>query len=443
MLAANLTDGVLDIAGTDQPDNIGVELVGGDLRVTVNGEKSLFVANDVQQIEIAGFDGDDTIGIAADVAIRSVVDGGNGNDRVFGGGGKDVIEGGGGDDEISGGSGNDALNGGTGSDVIYGGIGRDVIHGGPGDDTLVGGDGRDRIRGGKGLDEIEAAGLNAAAVYGSVYVEQALVHYIQPGEPTQDIPVVMIPGRNLASDIYLATPDRSEGWAEMFADEGYDVYVINDPNFDFSRGFNVSPFTAPTEGAPPPEPTAERAWQRDVWSRWGFGEYEGSPYPDTRFPTDHFDTFEASYPYVSDAGRSYSDAVVALLDMIGPAIVVAHSAGASVAVNAATERPELVAGFVMVEPAGPPDADDFPALAGMSMLGVYGDYIDSRNQGGRKEATEAAAALFEQYGGTGDVVSLPDDHHIYGNTHLMMQDDNNDFIADLIMDWLDDLGSEF
>ena len=77
------------------------------------------------------------------------------------------------------------------------------------------------------------------------------------------------------------------------------------------------------------------------------------------------------------------------------------------------------------------------------MLGVYGDYIDSRNQGGRKEATEAAAVLFEQYGGTGDVISLPDDHEVHGNTHLMMQDDNNDFIADLIMDWLDDLGSEY
>jgi pimeloyl-ACP methyl ester carboxylesterase len=222
----------------------------------------------------------------------------------------------------------------------------------------------------------------------------------------------------------------------MFADEGYDVYVINDPNFDFSRGFNIAPFTAPTEGAPPADPEAERAWQRDVWRRWGFGDSEGNPYPDTRFPTDCFDTFEANYPYVSDAGRSYSDAVVSLLDIIGPAMVMAHSAGASTAVKAATARLDLTLGFVMVEPAGPPDANDFPALAGMSMLGIYGDYIDSRNQGGRKEATEAAAVLFEQYGGMGEVISLPEDHQVYGNTHLMMQDDNNDFIADLILDWL-------
>jgi pimeloyl-ACP methyl ester carboxylesterase len=436
MMAVNLADGLLDIAGTDQTDSIGVETVDTYVRVTVNGEKSLFPAGDVQQINIDGYDGNDIIAIIDDIVIPAMINGGQGNDRIFAGGGNDVIDGGDGDDKITGAGGNDSLSGGAGSDVIYGGAGRDVIRGNAGDDVLVGGGGRDRINGGKGTDEIEPAGANQAEIYGSMYVEQALVHYLLPEESTKDFPIVMIPGHNLSSDIFLATPDRRDGWAQMFADEGYDVYVINDPNFDFSRGFNIAPFTAPTEGAPPADPEAERAWQRDVWRRWGFGDSEGNPYPDTRFPTDCFDTFEANYPYVSDAGRSYSDAVVSLLDIIGPAMVMAHSAGASTAVKAATSRLDLTLGFVMVEPAGPPDANDFPALAGMSMLGIYGDYIDSRNQGGRKEATEAAAVLFEQYGGMGEVISLPEDHQVYGNTHLMMQDDNNDFIADLILDWL-------
>lgn len=442
MMAANLADGVLDIAGTDQADNIGVETVDADLRVTVNGERSLFPAADVQQINIVGYEGNDVIAIADDIVIPAMINGDEGNDRIFGGGGKDVIEGGDGDDKIMAAGGKDLLTGGAGSDVIYGGAGRDVIRGNAGDDLLVGCGGRDKINGGKGTDEIEPAGPDQAEIYGSMYVGQALVHYILPEQSTKDFPIIMIPGHNLSSDIYLATPDRRDGWAQMFADEGYDVYVINDPDFDFSRGFNIAPFTAPTEGAPPADPEAERAWQRDVWRRWGFGEAEGNPYPDTRFPIDHFDTFEANYPYVSNAGRSYSDAVVALLETTGPAMVMAHSAGASTAVNAATERPDLAIGFVMVEPAGPPDADDFPALAGMSMLGIYGDYIDSRNQAGRKVATEEAAVLFNEHGGAGEVISLPDDHGIHGNTHLMMQDDNNDFIADLIMDWLADHSGE-
>ena len=442
LLDAAVADGVLEIPGTDLNDNIGVEMADGDVQVIVNGERTVFAGGDVERIRITGGGGDDVIALGADVVRPSTIEGGDGDDRIFGGGGADTIYGGDGDDEISGAGGNDVLEGGAGNDVIYGGAGRDTIHGDGGADLLVGGDGSDRIRGGTGSNEVEQAGPNAAAVYGSMYVEQALVHYIQPAAPTQDLSLILIPGRNLSSDIYLATPDGREGWAQKFADEGYNVYVINDPNFDFSRGFNIAPFTVPDEGAPPADPDAALSWQQDVWERWGFGESEGNPYPDTRFPTDHFDTFEANYPYVSSAGRSYSDAVVALLDMVGPAVVVAHSAGASTAVAAATDRPDLVTGFVMIEPAGPPDADDFPALSGMSMLGVYGDYIESRNQGGRKVATEEAADLFQQHGGVGEVISLPEDHEIFGNTHLMMQDNNNEFIANLILAWLADLAPE-
>ncbi len=53
-----------------------------------------------------------------------------------------------------------------------------------------------------------------------------------------------------------------------------------------------------------------------------------------------------------------------------------------------------------------------------------------------KEATKATAALFREYGGTGQVISLPDDMGIYGNTHLMMQDDNSTFVAEMITSWL-------
>jgi len=269
-----------------------------------------------------------------------------------------------------------------------------------------------------------------------VYVDQALVHAIRPETRQHRIPLILIPGHNLSSYIFLTTPDGREGWVRSFAASGFDVMVVNDPNLDFSMGFDVGPFCVPVEGAPPADPMAERAWQRDVWRRWGFGDMEGEPYPDTRFPVEHFANFEANYPYVSAAGRSHSQVVLNVLGSVGPAILVAHSAGAATAVKAASERPDLVVGFVLVEPAGPPAERDFPTLAGLSMLGVYGDYIDSRRQGGRKEATEVAAALFREYGGTGQVISLPDDMGIYGNTHLMMQDDNSTFIAEVITSWL-------
>lgn len=284
-----------------------------------------------------------------------------------------------------------------------------------------------------------AAGVQGAHFYGSTYVEQALVHCILPEDGLHEISVIMIPGKNLSSYIFVTTPDGREGWAQRFAEAGFDVYVINSPDFDFlTGGFGVSPFYVPKEGAPPMDPSSTQRWQNDVWKRWGFGSSQGMPYSDTRFPSDQFAAFESNYPHVSEAGRSYSDAILALLEAVGPSVLLGHSAGAASAVQAAKQCPDLVVGFVMVEPAGPPDGNDFPALAGMSMYGVYGDYMDSRSQDGRKEATEAAAVLFRQNGGFGQVVSLPEDLAIFGNTHLMMQDNNNNVIADMIIRWIDE-----
>jgi hypothetical protein len=42
----------------------------------------------------------------------------------------------------------------------------------------------------------------------------------------------------------------------------------------------------------------------------------------------------------------------------------------------------------------------------------------------------------------GEVISLPDDLSIYGNTHLMMQDNNNDFVLGLFVDWLNSFHGE-
>jgi pimeloyl-ACP methyl ester carboxylesterase len=281
------------------------------------------------------------------------------------------------------------------------------------------------------------AGLRAADEYGSFFINQALVHYIKPEGKRHGVSVIMVPGLNLSSYIYLTTPDGRPGWAQEFADDGFDVYVINDPDFDFSRGFSVAPFTiVPTTGPPPPDPGASLAWQQDIWRRWGFGNSEGNPYPDTRFPTAFFGNFESNYPYVTSAGRSYSGAVTALLDAVGPSLLMAHSAGGPTAVTAAKACAPLVPALILIEPTNPPVATDFPVLAGKSMIGVYGDYIDSRNQGNRKVATEAAALLFSQNGGSGEVISLPEELGIFGNTHLMMQDNNSAFIADLILDWL-------
>jgi pimeloyl-ACP methyl ester carboxylesterase len=281
----------------------------------------------------------------------------------------------------------------------------------------------------------------AQHTYGSYYTNDALVNFVLSGNKTDSAAIVMVPGLNLSTYLYVTTPDGRKGWAELFADHGYDVYMVNDPRHDFATGGFVQPFTVPPNG-PAATPGAAQGWQTDIWRRWGFGLSQGNPYANAQFPTDSFNVFAQNYPYIGTSSQSFSGAIQAVIDSVESKVwLVAHSAGAGHAVTAARERNDQVNGLILIEPAGPPDANDFPDLNGMHMFGVYGDYIESRNQTGRKQATEAAAVLFQNAGGVADVVSLPEDSLVFGNSHILMQDRNSEYVFDIIEQWLKQFSS--
>ena len=87
--------------------------------------------------------------------LGDLLDGGEGDDRIFGGDGDDQIQGGAGNDIIEGQSGDDYLGGGEGHDLIRGGDGDDVLSGDNGDDTLSGELGFDFLQGGGGADSLD------------------------------------------------------------------------------------------------------------------------------------------------------------------------------------------------------------------------------------------------------------------------------------------------
>jgi pimeloyl-ACP methyl ester carboxylesterase len=276
----------------------------------------------------------------------------------------------------------------------------------------------------------------AQHTYGSYYTNGALVNFIQSGNKTDSAAIVMVPGLNLSTYIYATTPDSRKGWAELFADHGYDVYMVNDPRYDFATGGFVEPYPVPPNG-PSATPGAAQGWQTDIWRRWGFGLSQGNPYPNAQFPTDSFHVFAQNYPYIGTSSQNFAGAIQAVIDSVESKVwLVAHSAGAGHAVTAARAKNNRVNGLILIEPAGPPDADDFPDLDGLHMFGVYGDYIDSRNQTNRKLATEAAAVLFQNAGGVADVVSIPEDSLVFGNSHILMQDRNSEYVFDIIEQWL-------
>ena len=281
---------------------------------------------------------------------------------------------------------------------------------------------------------------------------QSMVHYYVPSEK-RDVSIVLYPGLGLTSYIFLATPDGREGWATLFARDGFTTYVYDVPNTDIS-GFDIAPFNRARLGelAVAEQPNLAIWNHRQIWTRWGFGPEAGTPYEHTRFPVENIDQFLAAMnPRVGGgSGRGRRRAAdpnapdpvlgnfIELLERAGPAVIVLHSWAGRTGLQAAAQRPDLVRGVVVVEPVGCPSNPADPFFeTGVPFLAVYGDFIEERGQAGRLGACRSTAENLSKRGVPAGMLVLPE-IGIAGNTHLMMQDDNNDDIAGRIVTWITD-----
>ena len=123
-------DAIVRIGGTSGDDAILVTHTadGQFLQVTINGtivSDNIALAN-VNEVRAWSRAGNDRVELV-DLALTSMLHGGEGNDLLTGGAGDDLIFGGVGDDHLTGAAGNDFLVGGGGSDRIVGSAGHDVL----------------------------------------------------------------------------------------------------------------------------------------------------------------------------------------------------------------------------------------------------------------------------------------------------------------------------
>jgi pimeloyl-ACP methyl ester carboxylesterase len=192
---------------------------------------------------------------------------------------------------------------------------------------------------------------------GKFMAGQAYVEYQIPAKRTRPYPVVMIHGGGQSGSNFTGTPDGRPGWAQYFLTQGYSVYVMDqagrgrarlDPSFGATATSNVATieqrFTAPERSNMWPQAKNHTQWP-------GTG-VAGDP---------AFDQFYAEQlPSIANFTRQQElnrDAAVALLDKIGPAIVLIHSQSGAFVWPIANARPNLVKGIVAVEPNGPPVHD--------------------------------------------------------------------------------------
>jgi uncharacterized secreted protein with C-terminal beta-propeller domain len=159
--------GIWSITGDSDPahpnDTILVErnpANSSQLRAIVNGVVVGTIRESrVSTIRILGGAGDDTItiNIPGNTRIKTVLNGGAGNDTITGSDGNDTILGGRGNDMLRGGTGDDSLVGGLGNDTLQGDAGSDTLRGGVGQNTLDGGVGVDAFYGTKANDRVRLA----------------------------------------------------------------------------------------------------------------------------------------------------------------------------------------------------------------------------------------------------------------------------------------------
>jgi pimeloyl-ACP methyl ester carboxylesterase len=188
---------------------------------------------------------------------------------------------------------------------------------------------------------------------GQVYVE-----VLAPKDVRRPYPLVLIHGAAQTATNWMGTPDGRKGWAEYFVEQGYVVYMIDQPMRGRSayhpEDGKTRMFTAKGEQFQFTAIETDGTWpQAKKHTQWpGDGPNKG------RKGDPIFDAFYATQvETVLDAELTQArnkDAGAALLDKIGPAIVLTHSQSGPYGWLIADARPQLVKAVIAIEPAGPP-----------------------------------------------------------------------------------------
>jgi pimeloyl-ACP methyl ester carboxylesterase len=181
-----------------------------------------------------------------------------------------------------------------------------------------------------------------AADNGTVDVLNPLfVQYVLPARRRHDYPVVFIHGGGGQGTDWLETPDGRDGWVDYFVADGWDVYVVDRPghgraqsNSDCGNGMvrvgNSGIISRLSTSSPSVWPGGEPTPTNDAVIGWTASS--------------------TTAPYCGDALAA--EKISALLDEIGPAVLLAHSAGGGSTFRVPDLNPDKVVGIIGFETAG-------------------------------------------------------------------------------------------
>jgi pimeloyl-ACP methyl ester carboxylesterase len=168
-------------------------------------------------------------------------------------------------------------------------------------------------------------------------------------------PIIMWHGGGQTGTNFLGTPDGRPGWADYFLHQGYAVYVVDQPARARSGYFTdaYGPTRRPNATAMSERFTAPELVnlypQSKFHTQWPGKGVAGDPVFDQFFASQVEDM--TNLTMIEDLNRN---AGAALLDKIGPSIVLTHSQSGPFGWGVADLRPKLVKAVLAIEPNGPP-----------------------------------------------------------------------------------------
>ena len=286
-------------------------------------------------------------------------------------------------------------------------------------------------------------------------------------------PSCSCPGGTLIGAHFHTTPDGREGWAPYFIRRGYPVYVIDPPGRG-RAGFSPDKFNNVRSGTAAPNSQPQiGVWDSSGWLEWNTGALPAPSHgkhdpacigndardPDAPpvycngdlmpalDPEGYRHWLAANVPEVPVDG-GLEPRIAAVLEKIGPAIFIGHSAGGTLGGRIANQRPELFKALIGIEPQGTCNIAPNAPLNGI--VKVPNLSIHGINQVGRPDTGPCldAYAKIRAAGGEATFLSLPKlpssplfdripQQAIWGNDHIMMWDANSDEIAGILLKWIE------
>ena len=266
--------------------------------------------------------------------------------------------------------------------------------------------------------------------YGTIHVGQMFVQYFEPAQQRYPLPVVLVHGGG-GQGVHFMGLGGASGWAHHFVQAGYKVYLIDRP------GHGRSPYHPDALGEVGPLVTYDALTRDTVTSARVPGKQWPGTTGDIGDPlVDQLMAAANSAPRNSQLAQDlWKRSGAQLLDRIGPAIVVTHSAGGPFGWLVANERPSLVKALASFEGGTAPlvgqGGTAGTPLAGLRNIPVM--YLLSE-RGGRqgKPIIDALTAS----GARAELIDLKE-RGILGNSHFAMFENNRRQVFEVIKGWIE------